>query len=273
MEKIIIIEIENSYIEEQPEPTENVVTWVYEEGSFVPCAKVVNEETYSIITDYLGTPTHAFNCKGEKVWERELDIYGNIRTEKGIANFAVQRFQGQYFDEETGLCYSRFRYLDNSSGIFISKDPTGLLSGEPNLYAYVHDSNSWIDIFGLYSDLKHSGDGHHLFPRGMGDRLGIRDMIEGVKWYPDEWKGTASLHGDLHNKLKEAGIPMQPNRLKYSGTLDEALDAMEDAYKGFDTKGFLIIDGKKYPDVTPGKAMKKVRQHIEGKTKGKSHTH
>ncbi|MFD2909204.1 hypothetical protein ACFSX9_10735 [Flavobacterium ardleyense] len=31
----------------------------------------------------------------------------------------------------------------------MSQDPIGLISGEPNLYAYVHDPNGWLDVFGL----------------------------------------------------------------------------------------------------------------------------
>ena len=62
-------------LKEEQEPVENLVTWIYEEGSFVPCGKITGEEEYSIVADYLGTPTHAFNADGAQVWERELDIY------------------------------------------------------------------------------------------------------------------------------------------------------------------------------------------------------
>ena len=34
------------------EPTRDVVTWVYEEGSYVPSAKLVNNERYSIVSDF-----------------------------------------------------------------------------------------------------------------------------------------------------------------------------------------------------------------------------
>ena len=61
------------------EPTTNLITWVFEEGSFVPQAKIVDGETYSIISDYLGTPILSFDEKGNKVWERELDIYGKVK--------------------------------------------------------------------------------------------------------------------------------------------------------------------------------------------------
>lgn len=33
--------------------------------------------------------------------------------------------------------------------MYISQDPIRLLSGEDNLYAYVHDPNSWVDELGL----------------------------------------------------------------------------------------------------------------------------
>ena len=36
------------------EPVENLVTWVYEEGSYVPVAKIQNGERYTIISDYMG---------------------------------------------------------------------------------------------------------------------------------------------------------------------------------------------------------------------------
>ncbi|MEE4688446.1 RHS repeat-associated core domain-containing protein, partial [Pseudomonas alliivorans] len=39
------------------------------------------------------------------------------------------RFQGQYFDEETGLHYNTFRYYDPEVGRFITQDPIGLLGG------------------------------------------------------------------------------------------------------------------------------------------------
>ncbi|MCO1454915.1 RHS repeat-associated core domain-containing protein [Burkholderia multivorans] len=40
------------------------------------------------------------------------------------------RFQGQYFDHETGLHCNRHRYYDPGSGRFVSKDPIGLAGFE-----------------------------------------------------------------------------------------------------------------------------------------------
>jgi RHS repeat-associated protein len=58
------------------------------------------------------------------------------------------RFQGQYFDEETGLHYNRFRYYDPNCGRFINQDPIGLLGGVNN-YLYVPNPMGWVDPLGL----------------------------------------------------------------------------------------------------------------------------
>ena len=81
-----------------------------------------------------------------------MDIYGNVRNIGGSKKFIPFRYQGQYEDEETGMYYNRFRYYSPDSGTYISQDPIGLLSDQPNFYAYVHDSNTWIDAFGLVAN-------------------------------------------------------------------------------------------------------------------------
>ncbi|AZA78667.1 RHS repeat-associated core domain-containing protein [Chryseobacterium sp. G0186] len=142
------LSIEANGLKEAEEPVENVITWIFEENSFVPCAKIIGTERYSIVSDYLGTPTHAYNADGAKVWERELDIYGNVR--KGNNEFVPFLFQGQYADKELGgLCYNRFRYYDIGAGLYLSQDPIGLAGNNPNLYAYVKDTTGWIDVTGL----------------------------------------------------------------------------------------------------------------------------
>ena len=58
------------------------------------------------------------------------------------------RFQGQYFDEETGFHYNRFRYFDPTIGAYQSPDPIGIRGGA-NVYKYAPNPISWIDPFGL----------------------------------------------------------------------------------------------------------------------------
>ncbi|WP_303848890.1 DUF6531 domain-containing protein [Apibacter mensalis] len=135
---------------EHDEPIENLITWVYEEGSLVPTAKLCEDKSYSIVSDYLGRPAQAYDDKGELVWQVEFDIYGRIRENLfNNKSFIPFRQLGQYEDVETGLYYNRFRYYDSNTGTYISQDPIGLAGNNPNFYAYVHDSNAWMDPFGL----------------------------------------------------------------------------------------------------------------------------
>jgi len=126
----------------------NIITWIFE-GGFVPCAKVTADAAYSIVTDYLGTPTQMYDQTGKNTWTAELDIYGRVRTFKGSSlSDCPFRYQGQYLDEETGLYYNNLRYYDPNQGNYISQDPIRL-KGSINIYGYVNDPNIWVDIFGL----------------------------------------------------------------------------------------------------------------------------
>ncbi|WP_452229870.1 RHS repeat domain-containing protein, partial [Lacinutrix sp. MEBiC02404] len=124
-----------------------IVTWVFEENSFIPTAKLKNNKKFSILADHLGTPTSMHNAEGEQTWERSLDTFGKVI--KGDNNSCPFMYQGQYYDAEIDLAYNRFRYYDPEDGRYISVDPIGLLSGEFNLYNYVNNPNKWIDEFGL----------------------------------------------------------------------------------------------------------------------------
>jgi RHS repeat-associated protein len=109
---------------EGEEPTENITTWVFEEGSFRPAAKLMGDKKYSIITDYLGTPAQMYDEKGQLTWEARLDMYGKVANFVGRSlNDCPFRYQGQYEDSETGLYYNRFRYYDLDTGNYLSQDP------------------------------------------------------------------------------------------------------------------------------------------------------
>lgn len=116
----------------------------------MPAAKIKGDKRYSIVTDYLGTPIQMYDEQGEKTWDCTLDVYGKVANFEGRSlNDCPFRYQGQYEDEETGLYYNRFRYYDSSTGAYLSHDPIGLAGNNPTLYAYVHDTNLWIDVLGL----------------------------------------------------------------------------------------------------------------------------
>jgi RHS repeat-associated protein len=179
----------------EPVPPETLVTWVFEDGGFVPAAKIVNGRQYSIITDHLGTPCEAYDENGEKVWACELDIHGKVRKLAGDAELVPFRYQGQYEDEETGLYYNRFRYYSPDEGRYISQDPIGL-SGGMAFYGYVPDPNTWVDALGLRCkkppkkvNLTNEGV-RHVKDRHIGNKPGWEHKS---KWTArnGEWKAKA----------------------------------------------------------------------------------
>ena len=196
------------------EPVENLVTWVYEEGSYVPVAKIQNGERYTIISDYMGRPVEAYNSYGNVVWQADYDIYGDLRNIKGIRDFIPFRQLGQYEDDETRLYYNRFRYYDPRIGNYISQDPIRLMGNNPTLYGYVGDSNQGIDIFGL-SGVPHTTPAWKARSwQGKGDYPGI-----------DTWRTVTLKKGTI----VYGGVPGQSEfyiekaSFKRSGGIKETL--------------------------------------------------
>ena len=103
--------------------------------------------------DHLGTPMELTAQRGEIAWSGTYQAWGLAKekcTDSAIRENIRNplRFQGQYFDTETGLHYNRYRYYDPQVGRFISKDPIGFAGGL-NVYAYAPNPVGWVDPFGL----------------------------------------------------------------------------------------------------------------------------
>ncbi|WP_254626871.1 RHS repeat-associated core domain-containing protein, partial [Acinetobacter seifertii] len=106
--------------------------------------------------DHLGTPQEMTDHTGAIIWKAEYKAWGECKAEIAKSNFFENseiisnniRFQGQYFDGETGLHYNRYRYYSPYVGRFVSKDPIGL-DGGINSYQYAPSSTQWVDVLGL----------------------------------------------------------------------------------------------------------------------------
>jgi RHS repeat-associated protein len=160
----------------RPDP---VITWVFEEGTFVPAAKLTEKERLSIATNYMGTPEAMYRSDGEAVWTCELNSYGKVRDFKGqYKTDCPFRYQGQYEDRETGLYYNRFRYYDPTTGSYLSQDPIGLAGNNPTLYGYVKDVNKFTDIFGLYTYYQLKDASGNVVYHGITDRPVQERLLE-----------------------------------------------------------------------------------------------
>ena len=128
----------------------NEIAYLYRPSSFVLLAQVHNGAVHHMHTDALGTPLEASNEAGELTWQVSYTTWGNTVVEEVAQIEQPVRFQGQYFDAETGLHYNRMRYYSPEMGRFVSNDPIGWLGGE-NLYAYAPNPIIWVDPLGLAS--------------------------------------------------------------------------------------------------------------------------
>jgi RHS repeat-associated protein len=229
--------------------TDDVITWVFDEDSFSPVAKLRADKKYSILSDYLGTPTHVFNDGGEVIWEAALDSYGKLRVEKGTLGSCPFRYQGQYEDFETGLYYNRFRYYSPEEGGYISQDPIGLHGGN-ELYSYVRDTNTWMDILGLSSTILNNALGgvtgdkmqaHHLIPEEIWAKnekflnssgmKGQRDAKGNGVLLPDsekvgKQKGKAYYHRGSHAKYS-AMVDAEIKKIKKNGGGKAEIEALQ----------------------------------------------
>jgi RHS repeat-associated protein len=122
--------------------------YLYEPGSFKPLCFIERNQVYYYHLDHLGTPQEMTDWEGRIVWSARYRVHGNVLKQEVAEVENNLRFQGQYFDAETGLHYNRFRYYDPCTGQFTQQDPVGLL-GEENGYAYASNPATWIDPFGL----------------------------------------------------------------------------------------------------------------------------
>ncbi|WP_207431280.1 DUF6531 domain-containing protein [Sabulibacter ruber] len=127
-----------------------LVTWLFEPGSFGLLAKISENENLSIVSDHLGTPISMHKLSGETVWSVGLNSYGYSKCFRGKIEDCPFRYPGQYEDVEIGLYYNRFRYYDYMEGTYISQDPIGLIGGL-QLYKYVQNPIIEFDPFGLSS--------------------------------------------------------------------------------------------------------------------------
>ncbi|RPD43595.1 hypothetical protein DNI29_23415 [Hymenobacter sediminis] len=135
----------------------DLTTWLFEDTTFAPMAKLKASGAQSVVCDHLGTPLALYDDQGLVTWEAELDSYGAVRRGRGAAQDCPFRYQGQYEDVETGLYYNRFRYYDPEVGLYISQDPIGLAGGGA-LHGYVADPLTQLDVFGLSEGSTTLGD-------------------------------------------------------------------------------------------------------------------
>ncbi|WP_248741286.1 RHS repeat domain-containing protein, partial [Pseudomonas sp. MWU12-2029] len=134
-------------------------SFIYEPGTFRPLAMLDGKGPkracpFYYQLDHLGTPQELTDYSGDIVWSAKYSAYGKVTSLKlATEDYLDQplRFQGQYFDAESGLHYNRHRYYDPDVGRYLTPDPVKLAGGL-NQYRYVPNPTGWVDPLGLTSN-------------------------------------------------------------------------------------------------------------------------
>ncbi|WP_458368792.1 RHS repeat-associated core domain-containing protein [Pseudomonas mandelii] len=168
---------------------EHYRSYVYEPGTFRPLAMLDGKGPHQACPfyyqlDHLGTPQELTDYSGDIIWAAQYTAYGRLtRLNRDTHQVLDQplRFQGQYYDAETGLHYNRHRYYNPDLGRYLTPDPSKLAGGL-NGYQYTRNPTGWVDPLGL-NDCP-GGDGCKRPSFGDEDPAGKVKVDEGEATLP-----------------------------------------------------------------------------------------
>ncbi len=166
--------------------TKNNKAFVYDGANIVWEGESLTTGT----TYYRGLELIAYKPQGSARTFYQTDWHGNIEgydyddfgNPTGGNALNPFRYNGEYYDEETGFIYLRARYYDPSVGRFVSEDP---IRDGLNWYAYCHnDPINFYDPFGMWEE---------------GDEKLPEFIQKAIQVYTDEWY-AADERGDIEGK-------------------------------------------------------------------------
>lgn len=210
--------------EGQLEP--RVVNWEFDPHGFAPLCKVESGSQYLCANDPAGNPRQLVAPDGDVVWSGSYSTWGEVDGERGAGVDCPVRYQGQWYDDETGLHYNRYRYYDPEAGRFISQDPVGLLGGM-NVWTYADNTTGWIDPFGLTDECPPTtprGRGRNRVPdrvsgRPTAEQQALIDMARSDSRRMGRGRGPISAgDADAYVQLaNETGVPVRAKAADLSG--------------------------------------------------------
>ena len=171
------------------------VTAKYYRGSGLISQVVSNTESYyqfNMHGDVIGLT----GANGEKVEAFAYDAFGNQLSEEETSATPF-RYNGEYYDEETGFTYLRARYYDPTTGRFIQEDP---IKDGSNWYTYcVGNPVNYFDSNGLWmeGDEKLS-DGAQTYTTYYGEQWEIANAKLQASLAAGDKQGVAAARLEMH---------------------------------------------------------------------------
>jgi RHS repeat-associated protein len=144
------------------DPLKGARFFVHEPGTLIPMLQQEQGEVFTYVNDHLGMPKELVDQDGRVAWAAAHSAWGRVveTSRDPKAKRAVEtpfRLLGQYLDDETGLCCTRFRDFDSEVGRWLSADPLGVDGGR-NLFAFGGSPTTTVDPLGLACEVTHAKD-------------------------------------------------------------------------------------------------------------------
>ncbi|MGS2871675.1 RHS repeat-associated core domain-containing protein [Enterobacter huaxiensis] len=184
---------------------------------------------YFYHNDVNGAPLRLTDRTGAVVWRQaESGAWSTRYRQEGLVSNPL-RFQGQYYDEESGLHYNRYRYYEPESGRYISADPIGL-DGGLNQYAYVPNPLTWVDPLGLKCrETEQTVWTNHGYKHFLPKNKSWKDIIKSTKTGPAKYTHDVDIK-TLEYDVFNTGMPVtngKPWKVKDIGQVIGASEGKE----------------------------------------------
>jgi RHS repeat-associated protein len=130
--------------------------FVHQPGTLLPLLQQERGEVFVYVNDHVGRPKELIDSAGVVAWAGRHSAWGSVvesfteasRGARGRAVTTPFGAPGQVIDEETGLCWTKFRCFDPEVGRWLSPDPLGIEGGR-NLFGFDGDPINSVDPLGL----------------------------------------------------------------------------------------------------------------------------
>ena len=227
-------------------------SFIYEPGTFRPLAMLDGKGPkracpFYYQLDHLGTPQELTDYSGDIVWSAKYSAYGKVTSlELATEDYLNQplRFQGQYFDDESGLHYNRHRYYDPDVGRYLTPDPVKLAGGL-NQYRYVPNPTGWVDPLGLTSNCPPPNKPGCSVPAGVGGSVVDEGepLIPKPKSRPENFGSDEKLTGHFEKHGAEfKAMSNEEYLLTARGVVNQGT-RVEYLYKGELRAGYIQLMG------------------------------
>jgi RHS repeat-associated protein len=227
-------------------------SYLYEPGSFRPLAMLDGKGPkkacpFYYQLDHLGTPQELTDYSGDIVWSAKYTGYGKLSqlTHGGGEQLNQPlRFQGQYFDAESGLHYNRHRYYHPDTGRYLTPDPVKLAGGL-NAYRYTPNPTGWVDPLGLSGNCPGGNKpGCSVPDGGVGAKVDDgRPALPKPKSRPQDFGSENKLFGHYEKHGAEFGAMSKEEYLLIARDVVNRGTRVEYEYKGETRFGYLQLIG------------------------------